>query len=254
MSSRVALWRPLVAAERPDVSILVAAFNEEATIGACVEGIFETFPEDAEVLVVDGGHDGTGRVVHDLQRRFDALRYVRNENDRGKGHAIRTGMAQATGRVVAQLDADLQFLPSDLPRLVTPILDGQADVTLGSRFMRGAAREDEGAALSRSLGNRVLSAWTSLLFLHAMSDVAAGIKAWSAEALRPEDVTCDHYAYELEIPAVALRAGLRVVDVPVTTRDRAGGQSKVNVLRDGVRMAGEALRFRLSPRPSRRRG
>jgi dolichol-phosphate mannosyltransferase len=138
---------------------------------------------------------------------------------------------------MAQIDADLQFLPEELPRLVAPIVEGRADVVLGSRFVRGSRRFPGGVPPLRTLGNRIVSAWASLLFLHLMTDILAGIKAWSRPAIDMIQPRLDGFSYEIEIPVRALRHGLRVVDVPVTTVVRRGGRSHVSrVAVEGARM------------------
>ena len=228
------------------LTILVATFDEEDVIEACVRRVAAVYPDGAEILVVDGGRDRTGEIVRGLEGELP-VRYVRNEGDRGKGHAIRTGCREAKGDVIAQIDADLQFLPEELPRLVAPILEGRADVTLGTRFARGSVRRAGSTPPLRTLGNKLASGYASLLFLHRMTDVQAGMKAWSRAAMeRTGPPRSDDYAYEVEIPARALTAGLRVVDVAITTEARAGGETKVNVVLDGIPLLWAITRFRVS--------
>lgn len=229
--------------KEPEFSIIVAAFNEEETIGQCLAAIAEVFPSGAEVLVVDGGNDGTSRIVADAARTIPFVHYIRNENDRGKGHAIRTGIARARGKFHAQIDADLQFSPRDLPRLFQPLQDGEADVVLGSRFRRGSGQDEE-ASVSRTWGNRAVSGYMSLLFGQRMTDVLAGIKAWTREAAAVIDLQTDGFSYELEIPARAIRRGLRVTEKPVATRARQAGESKVSEWKEGPRFIRDATRFR----------
>lgn len=228
------------------LSILIATFDEEDVIEACARRVAAVYPEGAEILVVDGGSDGTSEIVRRLEGELP-VRYVRNPGDRGKGHAIRKGCAVAQGDIIAQIDADLQFLPEELPRLVAPIAEGRADVTLGTRFAEGSVRRSGSTPPLRTLGNKLASAYASLLFGHRMTDVQAGMKAWSREAMaRLGPLTSDGYAYEVEIPARALRADLRVLDVPITTEARAGGETKVNVVLDGIPLLFAITRFRLA--------
>jgi dolichol-phosphate hexosyltransferase len=229
----------------PALSILIAAFNEEASIEACLREVVRVYPQDVEVIVIDGGHDRTGEHVCALQRSMPALRYLRNDPDLGKGHAIRRGIAEARGVLMAQLDADLQFLPSDLPRLIEPLQLGAADVVLGSRFARGSRRLPGGTPLARTLGNRFMSGYASVLCAQRMTDVLAGIKAWTRTAIELIELRSDGYSYEVEIPMRAIRRGLRVVEVPVTTQARHGGESNVDVVRAGARMLLDICRFRL---------
>jgi glycosyltransferase involved in cell wall biosynthesis len=227
------------------VTVLIATFEEEANIEACLRRVAGVDLDDREILVIDGGHDRTGEIVRALSRELP-VRYVHNRDDRGKGHAIRTGCAESTGDVIAQIDADLQFLPEELPQLIAPILEGRADVVLGSRFARGSVRRPGSTPLLRTLGNKLASGYASLLFGQRMTDVQAGMKAWSRLAMEQlGPLTSDDYAYEVEIPARALRAGLSVIDVPITTERRAAGDTKVNVVLDGIPLLASITRFRL---------
>ncbi|REJ66568.1 MAG: glycosyltransferase family 2 protein [Planctomycetota bacterium] len=232
----------------PELSVIVAAFNEEDTIEHCLRRILGVYPAGCEILVVDGGSDDTRGVVERVAAENPSVRYVRNENDRGKGHATQTGIAAARAGIMAQIDADLQFLPEELPRLIEPIRDGRADVTLGSRFCRDAERRPGSTPFFRRMGNKTASLYASILFWHCMTDVQAGMKAWTREAADKIALTSDNYSYEVEIPVKALKRGLRVVDVPITTDARQGGETCVNVVTDGLVLLLDITRFRLGLR------
>lgn len=229
----------------PSLTVIVAAFNEQETIELCVRRLFAVYPETCEVLVVDGGNDGTKDVVEGLIEEFTGLKYIFNENDRGKGHAIRVGIEAASAKIMAQIDADLQFLPEELPQLIQPIESGEADVTLGSRFARDSVRREGSTPWFRSLGNKTASGFASVLFGHRMTDVQAGMKAWTREAAQKINLQSDNYSYEVEIPIKALKAGLRVIDVPITTDARQGGTTNVNVVFDGIPLLMDITLFRL---------
>lgn len=228
---------------RPPCSVIVAVFREEASISSTLDDLAAHLPEGAEVIVVDGGDDGTGAIVRARAETWPGLRHIAHHGDRGKGHAIRTGMAEARGRVQCQFDGDGQFLAADLAALMRPVVTGEADVVLGSRFLT-ARRGDGGGAWIRNLGNRVVSGFAGLLFGRRMTDVLAGVKAWSGEVVPLVSPRSDGFEYEVEIPARALRAGLRVVEVPVDTRAREAGDSKVSVVRTGARILFATLMFR----------
>jgi glycosyltransferase involved in cell wall biosynthesis len=231
--------------DKPKLSVIVAALNEQDTIADCLRQIFAVYPRECEVLVVDGGTDDTQGVVEGLAVEHAGLRHVRNQDDRGKGHAIRTGIAAARADVMVQIDADLQFLPTDIPQLVAPIEEGRADVTLGTRFARGSVRRAGSTPMFRRWGNKSASFYASLLFWHRMTDVQAGMKAWTRSAAELIDFQSDNYSYEVEIPIKALRKGLRVVDVPITTDARQGGETCVNVVFDGIALLRDITCFRL---------
>jgi glycosyltransferase involved in cell wall biosynthesis len=229
----------------PQLTVIVAARNEQETIESCIRRTLAVYPQGCELLIVDGGSDGTQKVVEKLAREFPSVRYIRNLNDRGKGHAIRTGIKAARAPVMAQIDADLQFLPEELPQLVAPILEGRADVVLGSRFASDSVRRPGSTPLFRRLGNKFASAYASLLFGQRMTDVQAGMKAWTRMAAELIQFVSDNYSYEVEIPVKALQKGLRVVDVPITTDARQGGRTNVNVVFDGLALLRDITRFRL---------
>jgi glycosyltransferase involved in cell wall biosynthesis len=222
------------------ITIISAAYLEESSIAATLADLTAHLPQGTEILVVDGGRDGTGEIVTRMAGSWPGMRHIAHDGDRGKGHAVRTGMHEAMGEVQVQFDSDGQFYANDIAALIAPLLAGEADVVLGSRFLVGHHH----GALMRTVGNRVISAWASLLFGRRMTDVLAGLKAWRAEAVPVIWPRSDGFEYEVEIPARALRGGLRVCEVAVATRDRAAGTSKVSVVETGVKILWACLRFR----------
>lgn len=228
------------------LSIVVPTRNEEAIIATCLRALVNELP-DAEILVVDGGSDGTEGVVQQMAQRHPRIRHIRNEGDRGKGHAIRTGILAARGECVVQFDGDLQFLASDIPRLIAPIEANQADLVLGSRFTRGSRRSVGSTPWLRRMGNLAVSAYASALCGHRMTDVLAGIKAWRREVSDAFFLTSDSFTYEAEIPIKALRCGYRVCDLAVGTEPRTTGESSVNVWKTGLALLRDLPRFRLFP-------
>jgi glycosyltransferase involved in cell wall biosynthesis len=228
------------------LSIIVPCRNEAGNIASCLERVLSAVP-GAEILVVDGGTDATGRIVGDFSRRWPSVRYLANPDDRGKGHAVRVGIRESRQPVIVQLDADLQFRPEEIPRLVEPILRGEADVALGSRFSAGSSRHKGSSPPVRHLGNLFFSGYVSFLCRHQMRDVLAGFKAWRREVTDSFRMASDTFSYETEIPVKALRRGWRVVDVPVTYHSRASGSSSVQVVRTGLTILLDSLRFRLEP-------
>jgi glycosyltransferase involved in cell wall biosynthesis len=229
----------------PQYSIIVATLNEQDSIAGCIERILAIYPRECEVVVVNGGDDRTGAIVGAIARDNPAVRYTDNRGDRGKGHAIRVGVSLARAPIHAQIDADLQFLPEELPHVIDPIRRGEADIVLGSRFTRGSRRGSGSTPALRTFGNKAISAYASLLFGHRMTDVQAGMKAWSAHAIRRVDLRSDNYSYEVEIAAKGLKHGLRVIDVPVTTECRRTGHSNVRLMTAGLALLRDIALFRL---------
>jgi glycosyltransferase involved in cell wall biosynthesis len=206
------------------VTIIISCFNEEANIEKCIRSVASAMPE-SEILVVHGGSDRTYEIASHLKTEIPAVRVVRNENDRGKGHAIRKGIECATHDVMVQFDADNQFFASDLRAIVEPVLAGQADVILGSRFLPSADRTAYMPSLFRDYGNRLLSLYVSALVGKKVTDVTAGLKAWSRNAINKIDLTDDRYSYEAEIVVRSIKLNLRVLEVPVRYASRMDGES-----------------------------
>jgi dolichol-phosphate mannosyltransferase len=232
----------------PEISVLVTCFNEERSIEACIRRVMAVYPDNCELLVIDGGFDQTGDIVRRLESEFSGLRYIRNDNDRGKGHAVQTGIAAATGNLQAQIDADLQFLPEELPKLIAPLQAGCADVTLGSRFLPDSVRLPGSTPRLRTVGNHLTSALASLLVRQRMTDILAGMKAWTRSAAEKIPLRCLHCSYDAEIAVKAVLNGLRVVDVPITTDARKEGVSQIHVVRDGLVILRDIVLFRLDLR------
>ncbi len=206
------------------VSVIISCFNEEKTIERCIRAVAVAMPE-AEIVVVHGGNDRTLEIARSLQAEIPKLVAVRNENDRGKGHGIQTGIAHASGDVMAQFDADLQFFATDLPALLQPLLAGEADVCLGSRFLPASNRSAYKPSFFRDYGNWLLSGYLSLLCGRRVTDVTAGTKAWTRQAIAAIDIQELGYTYETEIVLRAGLLGLRIKEVPVSYASRSEGQS-----------------------------
>lgn len=207
-----------------DTTIIIACFNEERTIADCVRSVAEQVP-GAEILVAVGGTDQTLEIAEALANKIPSVVAFRNKNDRGKGHAIKAAVARARGRFMAQFDADLQFFAADLPALLAPVREGRADVVAGSRFLDGRAHGAYKPMFFRDLGNKLLGFYVSLLTGRRLTDVTAGVKAWTREAIQIIDFRDDRYSYEAEILVRAARHNLRIQEVPVAYASRKHGDS-----------------------------
>ncbi len=206
------------------VSVIVSCFNEEKNIERCIRAVTAAMPK-AEIVIVHGGNDRTLEIARALRQEFPQIVPVRNENDRGKGHGIRTGIEHVSGNIMAQFDADLQFFAADLPALVQPLFDGECDVCLGSRFLPASDRAAYRPSLYRDVGNRLLAAYLSLLVGTKVTDVTAGMKAWTRAAIAGIAFRDDSYSYEAEIVLRAGLLGLRLKEVPVSYASRREGAS-----------------------------
>ena len=215
-----------------DTSIIVASYNEEKNIVDTVKRIRKTLA-DAEIIVVDdGSKDRTADVVRNLKmKNVMVIRYTPNK---GKGNAIKVGINNGKGKIQAQVDADSQFPPEELPGLIQPILDGNADIVFCSRFCKGATVQKGSLTKMRRLANFVVSGFTSMLSGTRLTDVNAGFKSWKKEVLQDIDMQCAHFGYEPEIAVMAAKKGYKILEVPVNYKGRKAGATNVALIRDGI--------------------
>lgn len=214
------------------ISIVVPVYNEEATVGQVIDRLLAIeLPIPREILVVnDGSTDGT-RTVLDAIPAHDSLRVVHAAANGGKGLAIRIGFEQARGTIVAIQDADLELDPAELASLVTPILAGETPVVYGSRFLRGSA----GAPWLTFAANRFLTALTNVLYGSRLTDMETCYKMMRIELARALQLEASRFDIEPEITAKLLRAGQRIVELPVRFEPRSRAQGKKIGWRDGVK-------------------
>ncbi|MBI5072375.1 glycosyltransferase family 2 protein, partial [Candidatus Woesearchaeota archaeon] len=154
----------------PEISVIIASFNEEKNIRETIQRIYATLP-NCELILVEGGFDKTIEIAEEEKKKYPSLIIIHNKHDQGKGHGIRIGIQTATKPIMAQVDADSQFPPEELPRLVQPILDGTADIVFASRFVPGSTIEPGSLTRMRRLANYVVSGFTSLLSGTQLTDV-----------------------------------------------------------------------------------
>jgi glycosyltransferase involved in cell wall biosynthesis len=214
------------------VSIVVPVFNEESTVAAVIERLRSMrLPIPREILVVnDGSTDGT-RGVLDALPADPSLRIVHAAVNGGKGRAIRTGFEQARGTIVAIQDADLELDPAQIADLLGPILDGQAVVVYGSRFLRGWS----GAPVVTIAANRFLTGLTNVLYSSRLTDMETCYKVMRSELARGLELEANRFDIEPEITAKLLRAGHTIVERPVHFEPRSRAQGKKIGWRDGLK-------------------
>lgn len=204
----------------PDVSVLVPALNEEATIAEVVQRLL-ALPLQLEVIVInDGSRDRTGEILSEFG---DKIRLITNATPGGKGSAIRSGLAAAMGKVIVIQDADLEYSPSEIPSLVQPILEGKADVVYGSRFLHGM---HAGMAWPNKVVNRLLTAAVRILFRVKLSDEATCYKAFRRDILLDMDLNCTRFEFCPEVTAKAIRMGHQIVELPISYEPRTKNAGK----------------------------
>ena len=225
---------------RRTLSVIVPVYNERRTVAEIVRRMRRVeLPVFLQIVVVDdGSDDGTEKILTTLQD--STLHVIRHPTNRGKGSAVRTGLAYARGDLILIQDADLEYDPEDWPRLLRPVLRGKADVVYGTRFHGERANMQ----LSQWAGNRLLSAATNVLYGTSLSDMECGYKLFDRTVLDGITIESNRFDFEPEITAKVLRKGHRIFEVPVSYAGRDRAEGRKFSWPDGVRALGTLVRHR----------
>jgi glycosyltransferase involved in cell wall biosynthesis len=230
--------------DQPLVSVIIPAYNEAGTLEEVLQRVLEQ-PLRVELLVVDDGSgDETPALLERLEREgVRGLRVLRHEVNRGKSAAVRTGIQASTGSIVAIQDADLEYDPQDLPRLLAPIVEGHADVVYGTRLRGGQPQRAH--LFWHYVGNRFLTLLTNVLYNTTISDMEVGYKAFVGDLIRSLPLVSENFGFEPEVTAKLLRRkDVRLYEIPVSYYGRTYAEGKKITWRDGVTAVALLLRFR----------
>jgi glycosyltransferase involved in cell wall biosynthesis len=226
------------------LSLIVPAFNEERTIEAVLDRVFEFLPQVHEVLVIDDASvDRTPELCHEYSDRDQRVKLFRHKTNRGKTAALQTGFAACTGSIVVVQDADLEYDPREIPDLIAPILEGAADVCLGSRFL--VRRAGRVLYFRHFLANRFLTFVNNLLTDMNLTDVETGYKASRAEIAKNMFVESSGFGFEIEFVAKCKKIGARIYEVPISYYGRTYEEGKKIGLKDGVDALWYLIKFNI---------
>jgi len=231
------------------LSVIVPVFNEKNTILEVLKRI-SAVNIDKEILIIDDGStDGTRDVLKTVDSHQSAVDYRNNEikiiyhkRNMGKGWAIRTGLSNVTGDVVIIQDADLEYDPQDYPKLIEPILSGEAKVVYGSRLF-GKRKK---SYWSFYLGGKFLSFLTNLLYGTRITDEPTCYKAFRADVIKGIDLKCRRFEFCPEVTAKISRRGHRILEIPISYEPRSMEEGKKISWKDGLEAIWTLIKYRFS--------
>ncbi len=245
-----ALRRHPSALDNPKLSVVIPVYNEKATIEEILRRVLETEMRMEIVIVDDCSKDGTRQYLeammqaqakgeasapaHDGGDPVDVqnLRIFFQEQNQGKGAAMRRGFAEATGDIVLVQDADLEYDPKDYPVLLAPIIDGRADVVFGSRFLSGPQRVHY---FWHYVANRTLTLLSDIMTNLKLTDMETCYKVFRKEVLQGIKLRSNRFGFEPEITAKVAKGKWRIYEVPISYAGRTYEEGKKITWKDGVK-------------------
>ena len=224
------------------LTVIVPAYNEVATVEIALRRLREV-PLRLEIIVVnDSSTDGTREILEQLLEKRLVDRVIHHDKNRGKGAAIRSGIAAATGDAVVVQDADLEYDPQDLPALLLPIRSRQADAVYGSRFQGGPHRV---LYFWHYVGNRVLTLLSNMFTNLNLTDLETCYKLVRTELIKKLPLTSNRFGFEVEITARLAQARARIWEIPISYSGRTYAEGKKITWRDGVAALFHILRYNM---------
>lgn len=227
------------------LSLVIPAYNEKKTILEILKRVREAplhgFAKEI-VVVDDFSTDGTREILKRVEEEWDGIKVVYHDKNRGKGAALRTGIARTTGDIVLIQDADLEYDPREYPKILAPILDGRADVVYGSRF---AGSESKRVLYYwHYVGNRFLTTLSNMFTNINLTDMETCYKAFRGEIIRAIRIEEDRFGFEPEITSKIAHLRCRIFEVGISYSGRTYAEGKKINWKDGVRAIWCILKYR----------
>jgi len=217
------------------LSVVMPAYNEQATIRTIVARVLEVDlgPVEKELVIVDdGSKDGTREILKELDGK-NGVRVLFQPHNQGKGAAVWRGIQESTGDMVIIQDADLEYDPREYPQLIQPILEGQADVVYGSRFL-GSPRGHRVLYYWHSVGNNLLTTLSNMFSDLNLTDMETCYKVFRRSVLAQIDIEQERFGFEPEITAKVSRLGYGIMEMPIGYHSRGYDEGKKIGLRDAA--------------------
>ena len=227
------------------LSVVIPVYNEAATIREIVRRVQAVDMSKELILVDDFSTDGAREALAEIAAQAENVKVLLHERNRGKGRALRTGFDHAAGDFVIVQDADLEYDPQDYPKLLHPLLSGQADVVFGSRFLTTEQRRV--LYFWHSVGNRLLTLLSNMATNLNLTDMETCYKVFRRELIQSIVLEEDRFGFEPEITSKIAKAGARVYEVGISYHGRTYGEGKKIGAKDGFRALWCIVKYRLKP-------
>ncbi|MFH1715432.1 MAG: glycosyltransferase family 2 protein [Elusimicrobiota bacterium] len=226
------------------LSIVMPVYNEKDTIQQAVREVLNTpYPENKEIILVnDGSTDGTTEILNELGKN-NSIKVIHQPKNQGKGAALRTGFKEATGDIIIIQDADLEYTPNDYPILLEPIIQGNADVVYGSRFLGGGTHRVH--YFWHSIANRFLTTLSNMFTNFNLTDMEVCFKVFKADIIKNIKINQNRFGFEPEITAKVSKTKCRVYEVPISYYGRSYKEGKKIGFKDGVKAIWCIVRYGL---------
>ncbi len=225
------------------LSVIIPCYNEVETLSKVIEAVRQSPVQSIEIIVVDDySTDGTRELLQSsLSSSVDQILF--HNRNQGKGAALRTGFAAATGEIIIVQDADLEYDPQEFPLVIDPILEGKADVVYGSRFMGG--KPHRVVYYWHMLGNRFLTMLSNMMTNINLTDMETCYKAFRREVIQSVKIEENRFGFEPEITAKIAKLQCRIYEVGISYYGRTYAEGKKIGWRDGVRAVFCILKYSL---------
>ena len=235
-------------ADKFKLSIIVPTYNERKTIPELIAYIEQVqYPIDYEIIIVDDAsrnkidaEEFSSLTAMSVSKKF---KIFKNEVNRGKGFSIREGIKKAEGNIIIVQDADNEYDPHDIPKLLKPILEGKTKVVYGSRFLN--CRWPTEMTLACWLANRFLTGLTNLLFGLQLTDMETCYKVFLSAVIRTIPLTADRFTFEPEVTSLLAKKGISILELPISYQARTRKEGKKIRPRDFFFALGVLVRERL---------
>jgi dolichol-phosphate mannosyltransferase len=218
------------------LSIVIPCYNEEQTLASCIDRVVSALRDfiHLEIVIVDDcSKDNSYAIAQDLCKQYPLITVSKHDVNQGKGAALRTGFQSATGDYVAVQDADMEYDPHDLRKLVMPLVDGSADVVLGSRFL--TTQEHSVNYFWHTMGNKFLTLLSNMFTDLYLTDMETCYKVFKREVIQSVEIKENRFGFEPEIVAKIAHHDYRIYEIGISYHGRTYDEGKKIGWKDGFR-------------------